>query len=63
MHVLYQHESNVEVPTHHLLQGQNYLLLAMGHIVLPLQIKSTSNHIKCPFVQNKAISANLGYKT
>ena len=33
MQVFYQYESNVELPHPTHLQGQNYLLLAMGHII------------------------------
>ena len=35
----------------------------MGHRILSLHIKSTSNHIKSIFVQNGALSANLGDKS
>ena len=60
MHVLYHHESNVELPHLPPLTRPELLLLAMGHIILSLHIKSTSNHKKGSFVQNEVISANLG---
>ena len=65
MHVLYQYESNVELPHPTPLTRPKLLsyALAMGHIIISLHIKSTSNHIKRFICANKAISANLGDKT
>ena len=46
MYALYHQEYNVELhpPPH--LQGNTYLLQAMGHKILYLHIKSTSTRIK-----------------
>ena len=50
-------------PTHPHGQGKTYMLLALGHIILSLHIKSTSYHLKTYLYKNRATFAYFDEKS